>query len=154
MASVDENKNSHRKITIIHTQTTCPNLLALRTGKKWARPVKVGYIASEFEKSATELKQKLLKCERTIEIATFNVRTLKRIGQLPELDIDHNIDIICIQEHKYTHSEDIKYHDSGNGWTLTTASAWKNCQCHDRRCRYAYRATNFKITKEHWENST
>ncbi len=33
---------------------------------------------------------------------------------------------IRIQEHRYTHSEDIKYHDSGNGWTLTTASAWKN----------------------------
>ena len=60
---------------------------------------------------------------------TFNVRTLNRIGQLPELTasaIDHKIDIICIQEHRYTHSEDIKYHDTGNGWTLATASAWKN----------------------------
>ena len=36
------------------------------------------------------------------------------------------IDIICIQEHRYTHSEDIKYHDSSNGWTLAIASAWKN----------------------------
>ena len=75
------------------------------------------------------LEQKLLKCKRTIRIATFNVRTLNRIGQLPELtasDIDHKIDIICIQEHRYTHSEDIKYHDSGNGWTLASASAWKN----------------------------
>ena len=25
---------------------------------------------------------------------------------------DHNIDIICIQEHRYTHCEDIKHHDS------------------------------------------
>ena len=33
--------------------------------------------------------------------------------------------MICIQEHRYTHSEDIKYHDTGNGWTLATASAWK-----------------------------
>ena len=24
------------------------------------------------------------------------------------------------------HTEDIKYHDTGNGWTLTTVSAWKN----------------------------
>ena len=39
---------------------------------------------------------------------------------------EHDIDIICIQEHRYTHSEDIKYHDSGNGWTLTTASAREN----------------------------
>ena len=40
--------------------------------------------------------------------------------------IDHKIDIICIQEDRYTHSEDIKYHDTGNGWTLATASAWEN----------------------------
>ena len=33
---------------------------------------------------------------------------------------------ICIQEHRYTHTEDIKYHDSGNGWMLATVSAWKN----------------------------
>ena len=82
-----------------------------------------------FEKSATELKQKLLKCKPTIQIATFNVGTLNRLGQLPELTasaIDHNIDIICIQEHRYIHSKDIKYHDSGNGWTLATTSAWKN----------------------------
>ena len=38
---------------------------------------------------------------------------------------DHNIDIICIQEHRYTHSEDIKYYDTSNGWLLATASAWK-----------------------------
>ena len=36
-----------------------------------------------------------------IQIATFNVRTLNRILQLPEQTasaIDHNIDIICIKE--------------------------------------------------------
>ena len=83
-----------------------------------------------FEKSATELKQqKLLKCKQTIQIATFNVRTLNRIGQLPELTasaVEHKIDIICIQEHRYTHTEDIKYHKTGNGWTLATVLAWKN----------------------------
>ena len=84
-----------------------------------------------FEKSATELKlkQKLLKCKSTIQIATFNLRTLNRIGQLPELTasaIDHNIDIICIQKHRYIYSEDIKHHDIGNGWTFVSASAWKN----------------------------
>ena len=58
---------------------------------------------------------------------TFNVRTLNRIGQQPELTasaIYHNI--ICIQEHRYPHSEDIKYHHTRNGWTLATGSAWKN----------------------------
>ena len=42
-----------------HTQTTCPNCIAFRTGKKkGARPAEVGALASVFEKSATELKQK------------------------------------------------------------------------------------------------
>ena len=53
----------------------------------------------------------------------------QRVGQLPELialAIEHKIDIICIQEHRYTHTEDIKYHKAGNGWTLVTVSAWKN----------------------------
>ena len=113
-----------------HTQTTYTNCIALRAGKKGARPAEVGALASVFEKSATELKQsKLLKCKQTLQIATFNVRTLNRIGQLPELiasAVEHKIDIICIQEHRYTHSEDIKYHETGKGWSLVTVSAWKN----------------------------
>ena len=113
-----------------HTQTTYTNRIALRVDKKGARPAEVGALASVFEKSATELKQsKLLKCKQTLQIATFNVRTLNRIGQLPELIAsaeEHKIDIICIQEHRYTHTEDIKYHETGNGWSLVTVSAWKN----------------------------
>ena len=113
-----------------HTQTTYTNRIALRAGKKGARPAEVGALASVFGKSATELKQsKLLKCKQTLQIATFNVRTLNRIGQLPELIAsaeEHKIDIICIQEHRYTHTEDIKYHETGNGWSLATVSAWKN----------------------------
>ena len=111
------------------TQTRSINCIALRAGKKGARPAEVGALASVFEKSATELKQKLLKCKQTIQIATFNVRTLNRIGQLSELTasaVEHKIDIICIQEHRYMHTEDIKYHETGNGWMLVTVSAWKN----------------------------
>ena len=55
--------------------------------------------------------------------------TLNRIGKLPELTVsavEHNTHIICIQEHRYTDSEDIKYHDTGNGWTLATVLAWTN----------------------------
>ena len=40
-----------------HTQTTYTNRIALRAGKKGARPAEVGALASVFEKSATELKQ-------------------------------------------------------------------------------------------------
>ena len=104
-----------------------------RADKKWACPTEVGALTPVFEKSATERKlkknQTLLKCKSTIQIATFNVRTLYRIGQLPELTasaMDHNIDIICIQEHRYIHSEDIKYQETGKGWTLVSTSAWKN----------------------------
>ena len=111
-----------------HTQTTYTNRIALRAGKKGAHPAEVGALASVFEKSATELKRpKLLKCKQTLQIATFNVRTLKRIGQLPELiasAVEHRIDIICI--HRCTHTEDIKYHETGNGLSLVTVSAWKN----------------------------
>ena len=113
-----------------HTQTTYTNRITLRAGKKGARPAVVGALASVFEKSVTELKrQKLLKCKQTLQIATFNVRTLNRIGQLPELiasAVEHKIDIICIQEHRCTHTEGIKYHETGNGWSLVTVSAWKN----------------------------
>ena len=129
VASIDENKNSHRKITMTYTQTTYINRIALCIGKKGARPAEVRPLASVFKKSTTELKQqKLLKCKQTIQIATFNIRTLNRIGQLPELTalaVGHKIDIICIQEHRYTHTEDIKC-DTGNEWTLATVLAWKN----------------------------
>ena len=127
-----------------HTQTTYINHIALRACKKGARPAEVGAEASVFEKSAIELKQsKLLKCKQTLQIATFNVKTLNRIGQLPELIAsakEHKIDIICIQEHRYTHTEYMKYHETGNGWSLVTVSAWKKlCQRRSRRGRITYR---------------
>ena len=80
-----------------HTQTAYINRIALRVGKKGARPAEVGALTSVFEKSATELKQKLIKCKQTIQIATFNVRTLNRIGQRQALTasaVEHKIDII------------------------------------------------------------
>ena len=46
-------------ITMTHTQTTCPNCIALRAGKKkGAPPAEVGALDPVFEKSATELKLK------------------------------------------------------------------------------------------------
>ena len=35
--------------------------------------------------------------------------------------------MVCIQEHRYIHSKDIKYHNASNEWTFVSASAWKNC---------------------------
>ena len=65
-------KHSHQKITMTHTQPTCQNCIALRAGKKKeANPAEVRDLAPVYEKSATELKlkQKLLKCKSTIQIA-------------------------------------------------------------------------------------
>ena len=36
------------------------------------------------------------------------------------------LDIICIQEHRYLHSENIKYHNAGSGWSFVSESAWKS----------------------------
>ena len=106
-------KHSHRKIIMTHIQIIYPNRIALCAGKKGVRPAEVGALALVFEKSATELKQKqkFTKCKSIIQIATFNVRNLNRIGQLREQTasaIDLHIDIICVQEHRNLHSEDIK----------------------------------------------
>ena len=43
---------------MIHTQTTTPNHIALRAGKKRRVLYGVGALVSVFEKSATELKLK------------------------------------------------------------------------------------------------
>ena len=49
---------NHRKITMTRTQTTRPNSIALRAGKKGARSDEAGALTPESEKSATELKHK------------------------------------------------------------------------------------------------
>ena len=129
VASIDENKTQPSKDYHDSYSNPMSKLHRSSHGQKGARPAEVGTLGPMFEKSATEHKQKLLKCKSTIQITTFNVRTLNRIGQLPGLTasaIEHNIDIVYVQEHRYLHSEDIKYHDTGNGWTFVSASAWKN----------------------------
>ena len=81
-------------------------------------------------------------------IQWHKVRTLIRISQLPELTTstaEHNIDIVCIQKRRYYHSEvEIKYHDTGSGWTFISAFAWKNSQCRHWRCRNASQSSHAK----------
>ena len=62
---MDENKNSHRKINMTHTQTTCKSCIALRTGKNEARPAEVGALASVFEKSAQPTKITKMQTKNT-----------------------------------------------------------------------------------------
>ena len=100
-------RHRHRKITMTYT---CPNNIVLLAGKKrgpscwgWSPGPRVRKIRKEIK-----LLKNLLKCKSTIQIAIFKVRTLNKIGQLPELTasaIDDYIDIICIQEHRYIHSK-------------------------------------------------
>ena len=110
-------QNSHRK------DNHDPHSNHLHKPHRSSRGLKKGRVLLRLEpwprcskNQLQELKQsKLLKCKQTLQIATFNVRTLNRIGQLPELIAsaeEHKIDIICIQEHRYTHTEDIKYHEN------------------------------------------
>ena len=73
-----------------HIQTTRPNCIALCTSEKGACPAEVRALAAVFEKSASELKlkQKLLKCKRTIQtreknrLTCLNTKFQKRKGKL------------------------------------------------------------------------
>ena len=101
-------------------------------GKKVTHPADLARYA--VEKSTTVLKPKpktnLLKCKRNLHISTFNTRTLTssyQIGELTAAVTLHNQDIIGVQEHRHFHNDvRLKHHDTGNGWTLVTSSAYKN----------------------------
>ena len=71
----------------------------------------------------------LLRPKKSINIATFNVRTLSTDCKMQELIANaelHNIDIMSLQEHRHYHEEvDIRYQNIGK-WTLITSSATKN----------------------------
>ena len=70
-----------------------------------------------------------LICHKTQQTKPIKVRSLNRIGQLPERTasaIDHNIDITCVQEYRFLHRKNIEYQDTGNRLTFVMASAWKN----------------------------
>ena len=99
MASIDKIKIQPSK----DYHNSDSNHIALCASQQGAHSAEVGNLAPMFEKSTTEfkLRQKLLRCKSTVHIGTFNVRTLNRIGQLPELtasvaehDISNNTDNI------------------------------------------------------------
>ena len=146
-------KSSQRKITMTLIQSVCPNHIALPMGKQGACFAEGGDLAPMFEKLATELKpeRKLPWCKNIVHIVTFNVTTLNRLNQLPDLPVSvagHNIIIKYIQEHRYYHSElEIKYHYTGNGWTLVSVSAFLPRQCRHKMVRNASQSSWLKITK-------
>ena len=87
----------------------------------------VTVLAPDFEKFVTERnRRQLLKCKRTINLSTFNVRTLQSIKLISEIiviAVTYHIDVITAQEHRFYHEDiDLKYH----WWTCISASALKN----------------------------
>ena len=92
--------------------------------------VGVTVLAPDFDKFVIERKRRQLKCKRTINLCTFNVRTLQSIKQMSEfiaIAVTCHIDVINIQKYRFDHEDiDLKYHKLGNGWTFISASALKN----------------------------
>ena len=73
----------------------------------------------------SKLNKTSKKCKSTVHIATLNITTLPEVTDI--VCIQDAIYLICIQEHRYHHSKvEIKYHDTSNGCTLISASAWKD----------------------------
>ena len=72
---------------------------------------------------------KLLTCTTNRTITTFNPCTLRKDYSIDELTNsieEQNLDIICIQEHRFCHDEVIKYSQISSKYTLITSSAVKN----------------------------
>ena len=80
-------------------------------------------------KRKNEEKQ-FVKCKKPITISTLNTRTLNPTGRTEELAFlasTHNIDVICLQDHKFYHPDDeTQYHKKQLNHQLLTASCWKN----------------------------
>ena len=123
-----------------HTQRRSCRI-ARRAVTQGARSAVVSAVATVFEKSATEPinnnnnnkninNTKLLRCKRNILVSTFNVRTLNSLKQMSELAASAermDIDIICVQEHRFYHDDtQLQYHKLSKGWTFISSSAWKN----------------------------
>ena len=101
--------------------------IARRAVKQGARP-SVSYQA-EVEKSDTG-NEKLLKAKRCVNISTLNVRSLRgnhKVYELIAAAEKYEIDIICVQEHRYYHPDiPVKIHTFEKGWTFLTSSGVKN----------------------------
>ena len=107
-----------------------PYRIARRTGYQGARSAAVPTSAQWSENQLRGEQAKFLTCEKPTLISTFNDHTLNPINQMSELvlsAIELNINVICIQKHRYFHSDvELKHHDFGKGWIFISAPSWKN----------------------------
>ena len=120
---------SYQKTIMTEPQTRNSCHIDRRAGQYGSR-AEVTVLAPGFNKFVAERsRRQLLKCKRTINLSTSNVRTLKSIKQMSELiaiALKYHIDVINVQEHRFYH-EDIylKYHELGNGWTFISAGSFE-----------------------------
>ena len=102
--------------------------LPVTSVNKRTRSADIGTLASVFKKYVA--KPNTLRYECIVYIVTYNVRTLNTINQVPvfmAFIAENNIDIICMQEHRYYHSElNLKFHDTSNEWTVVSTSTRKH----------------------------
>ena len=111
---------SYRKTVMTQLQTRNSYSIDRCAGQQGSR-AGVTVLAPDFDKFVTERnRRQLLKCKRTINLSTFDVRTLQSIKQISELiaiAVSYDIDVINVQEHRFYHEDiDLKYHELGNGW--------------------------------------
>ena len=76
-------------------------------------------------------RDKLLSCRHHLNVATMNVRTIKKDSKRQELvhNCDkYNVSILGIVDHKIVHGDKeapVVYHQSYDSYTLITSSAWR-----------------------------
>ena len=120
---------SYRKTIMTQPQTRNSYRIDRRASQQGSR-AGVTVLAPVFDKFTERNRRQLLKCKRTINLSTFNVRTLLSIKQMSELfaiAVTYHIDVVNVQEHRFYHEDiDLKYHELGNGWTFISASTFKN----------------------------
>ena len=83
----------------------------------------------DTEAGSTKNPNKLLRCTKSLSLTTFNARTLQKQYNLEELVYAasiHKLDIVCLQEHRYMHSEVLSFSKPSPDYTLITSSAWEN----------------------------
>ena len=105
---------SYRETILTQPQTRNSYRIDRRAGQQGSR-TGVTVLAPDFDKFVTERNRRLLKCKRTINLSTFNIRILQSIKQISELigiAVTYHIDVINVQEHRFYHEDiDLEYQE-------------------------------------------
>ena len=72
--------------------------------------------------------QALLRCKKSLFIATYNAKTLRdedRVLELEQCTQHQGIEILGVQEHRIIHDDPIEFRKVGSSY-LVTSSGWRN----------------------------